>query len=93
MDARFVDPVTHDILINSNTHFPERVSNDRKEQIFLHESMFNSLLFAQNDRAPLVISDPDMTKFVIQNVPQISEYFGKDVELNVTMKLVENGAE
>jgi len=39
--------------------------------------MFNSLLFAANDKAPMKINGPNMTEKILEKFPEIKEYFGE----------------
>lgn len=56
MDGRVLDIATNSTLVSANTVWPERLTDDsaQKEQLFVHQSMLNSIFLAlDKDIMPL----------------------------------------
>merc|ERR1712151_293238 len=81
MDGRFVDEETGTARAAGPTSVPELVDGKQRDEIFIHQSVFNSLVFDQVKS----FNGTNVTTEVLKAFPEIAAYYGDDAE--VVMKI------
>ena len=79
MDARFLDVSTSSVAVASNTVWQPRevYPMPQKEQVFIHESVINSFLFALSDSyMPMMLNNTLLTTQLIDLFPELKMHYG-----------------
>jgi len=89
MDGRVLDIATNSTLVSANTVWPERLTDDsaQKEQLFVHQSMLNSIFLAlDKDIMPLDLTG-DITDQLLTLFHEFKIKFGNDVKLELDVTI------
>jgi len=81
LDGRFVDETTGTIRAAGPTEVPALVDGKQRDEIFIHQSVLNSLVFDQVKS----FNGTNVTTEVLKAFPEIAVYYGADAE--VVMKI------
>ena len=74
MDGLFVfDPETHINVPDPNTVWPVRVDGKQRDQIWIHESTLNTVVYDH----PLTFTGANITAEAVKHYPELKEYYGE----------------
>jgi len=83
---------THqDFPIDKNAQWPDRQVHSLSEQVFIHESMLDSLMsVAQGSFFPYVERDANVSQALLAAFPTIANRFGSDANVSLSINLMPN---
>jgi hypothetical protein len=81
MDGRFMDTVTNTARSTLPTVFPELVDGKQREEIFIHQSMINALVFDMVK----TYNCTNITTEVLKAFPEIAAYYGDAAKIKVEL--------
>lgn len=66
------------------TSFPDRLKNAESEQLWIHQTTFNSLILGlTNGELPIDLTNPNITNIFAMFMPEITSFYGKNSSLEV----------
>src|SRR5436309_664316 len=91
IDGLFFDQDAKSTHVTPNTVFPQRV-NLNSNQVFIHESMLNSLFFAFKKQIfPVSITEVDAVAKILQLLPEVKKHYGQDSDVSIGLNVDTQG--
>lgn len=77
--------------VEVNDEYPPRFQHSHSQQFFIHESTLNSMMkVADESFFPYMVTDQNLTSQLMQMMPEIAEYYGKEVKIDLGLSLMAN---
>lgn len=88
-DGLFFDQEAKSTHVKANTVFPKRVAGMNSNQIFVHESLLNSLfLTMQKQIFPIMITEQAAVGQILKLLPEIKQFYGVDADYSLGINFV-----
>jgi len=98
MDGLFDIPEGQEVhsnyMVEVNHEYPPRFAHSHSEQFYIHESTINSLLkVADESFFPYMVTSKNVTGQLSQLMPEIAEFYGKDVQIAIGLSFMASNTE
>jgi hypothetical protein len=82
-DGTFFDVEEKTNHVGENTDFAVRVPGLNSNQIWIHETMLESLFYSLQEKMPIKIKDKNMTSQLLNIFYEITDHYGKNLSVEL----------